>query len=154
MAKKIIFLLLFLILLSQVYANRYYVKPDGSDSNNGTSWQTSFKTITKAFSITISGDEVWVSQGTYQEGHSITVTNGVTIYGGFNGTETNVSDRNIENSQTIIDGNNSYGCVYNKGIIDGFYVTKGKVSFYGGGIYNEGFVKNCIVYDKNKAHLF
>ena len=53
-------------------ANTYYVKPaaeGGSDSNNGTSWDTAFATPAKGFS-TVNGknrnDEVLIAPGTYE----------------------------------------------------------------------------------------
>jgi len=153
MTKKIIFLLLFLILFSYVYANRYYIKTDGNDQDAGTSWQTAFKTFNRAMSIALSGDDVWVAKGTYQQGNMIEIYEGVSFYGGFVGTEETLDERDIQNNQTIIDGNKSYRCVTNNGRIDGFYITKGYDAQMGGGIYNDGGESvNCFVYDNSASY--
>lgn len=48
-------------------ATGYYVSTAGSDSNNGTSLSTPFKTIQKAASVAQAGDSVTVRGGTYRE---------------------------------------------------------------------------------------
>lgn len=139
----------FFLLCVNLYAARYYVKPEGDDSSSGTTWLIAFATLTKASSVAQDGDEVWVAGGTFQEGTVITIPQGVSFYGGFTGTETQLSERDIESNKTIIDGNNSYRCVINYGLIDGFYITKGRLfaNEYGAGIYNiNGTVNNCMVY--------
>ena len=50
-------------------ATTYYVKPDGSDSNDGTSWAKAFKTPNKGFDMVHSksaNHEVVIAAGTYQ----------------------------------------------------------------------------------------
>lgn len=44
---------------------QYFVSPGGSDTNNGLSTATAFKTITKAISVTNPGDTVNLMPGTY-----------------------------------------------------------------------------------------
>ena len=54
-------------------ATTYYVKPDGSDSNNGTSWDTAFKTPKKGFDKihgASENHEVVIAAGTYMLSHS------------------------------------------------------------------------------------
>ncbi len=46
-------------------SNTYYVKTSGSDSNYGTNWNQSFKTITKAASVVPDGGSVYIGFGTY-----------------------------------------------------------------------------------------
>ncbi|RKP49874.1 hypothetical protein D7Z26_18770 [Cohnella endophytica] len=48
-------------------AATYYVATTGSDSNNGTSLGTPFKTIQKAASVAVAGDTVNIRAGTYRE---------------------------------------------------------------------------------------
>ena len=59
----------FLILsISHVIGANYYVATSyGSDSNNGTSINTPFKTIGKAASVMSSGDKCYIRQGRYHE---------------------------------------------------------------------------------------
>ena len=55
--------------------------------------------------------QVWVAAGTYSGYNSSTrfpMVSGVEVYGGFAGTETLLSERDVENNKTILDGANSY----------------------------------------------
>lgn len=84
-----------------------YVKTDGSDSNNGQSWGTAYKSIQKAINdLALSQPgvpgEVWVAAGTYQPTElingsgtpaSFRMYDGISLYGGFIGTETTKSER-------------------------------------------------------------
>ncbi len=65
---------LFLFIISHVSATNYYVATSyGSDTNNGTSLGTPFKTIGKAASVMSSGDICYIRQGRYHE--TITISN-------------------------------------------------------------------------------
>lgn len=54
----------------------YYVRTDGSDSNNGTGYQASqaFQTIGKAISVVSAGDTIYVAPGYYNESLSISTS--------------------------------------------------------------------------------
>ena len=106
-------LISFLFLVQTAFPATYYVKKDGNDSNDGSKWTQAFLTTTKAMDEVTSGDAVWVAKGEYKEGATITVREGVTLYGGFDGTETKLSQRDVDNNQVIIDGENSCRCVTN-----------------------------------------
>lgn len=45
----------------------YYVRTNGKDSNSGTTVTSPFKTITKAVSVAMTGDTIYVAPGTYAE---------------------------------------------------------------------------------------
>jgi len=65
--------------LQQAYAATYYVSPNGSDTNNGTSLSTPVKTIRQALSKAwSSGDIIYVRGGTYVEAVSISQS-GITL---------------------------------------------------------------------------
>lgn len=124
MLKKITFLLLFTFV--NLHAATLYVdasKPD--NSGGGTSWATAKKDIQNAIDLATAGDQIWVKAGVYYPNASpnmtasITVTatspltprdyyiqlkDGVAVFGGFAGTETALSQRNISNNPTYIDG--------------------------------------------------
>lgn len=84
-----------------------YVKTDGSDSNNGQSWNQAYASVQKAINdLALSQPgvpgEVWVAKGTYQPTELINGTgtpasfrmyDGISLYGGFAGTESTKSDR-------------------------------------------------------------
>jgi hypothetical protein len=76
----------------------------------GASWSTAFKDLQNGLAAASAGDEIWISQGTYKptSGTSRTVSfvlkNGVHLIGGFLGTETLLSQRDILVHRTILSG--------------------------------------------------
>jgi len=88
----------------------YFVRTNGSDSNDGLSWATAFATIGHALDVASSGKKsVWVAQGVYYE--NLTMQDGVNVYGGFKSYGNpgkREGERDISNLnatyQTIIDG--------------------------------------------------
>ncbi|HON49780.1 MAG TPA: choice-of-anchor Q domain-containing protein [Candidatus Sumerlaeota bacterium] len=133
-----------------VKPTRYYVMPTGSDSNTGISWASAFKTIVKATQIAQTDDEIWVAEGTYAESKTVINPAGVALYGGFAGTESQLSERNISAHPTIINGEKARQCIQNLGVLDGFHITKGKnENSGGGGINNYSKVTNCTVYNNS-----
>jgi hypothetical protein len=66
MLKRGLFIIIFIFLISNVYAATYYVSPSGSDSNPGSS-SAPFKTIQKAADIVNPGDTVIVRDGIYYD---------------------------------------------------------------------------------------
>ncbi|MDH7602893.1 MAG: choice-of-anchor Q domain-containing protein [Armatimonadota bacterium] len=117
------------------------VKPGGSDSNDGSSWELAKGTVQGAINASISGDEIWVAAGVYYE--RITLKHGVDLYGGFAGTETERSQRNWKANETVLDGNQQGSVVtVPTGVgyptrIDGFVIRNGRAES-GGGIYFGG----------------
>ena len=76
----------------------------------GTSWATAFNTIQCALPLTVSTDEIWVVQGSYKPSLDgdpsipYTLKAGVSLYGGFIGTETLRTERSAFLHQTLLDG--------------------------------------------------
>jgi hypothetical protein len=68
----------------------------------GQTWATAWNTIGAALKDAVDGDEIWVAQGTYKE--FVTITNGVALYGGFAGAETDRDQRNFTWNTTTIYG--------------------------------------------------
>lgn len=110
-------------------------------AHNGFTWQTAFMSVSDALVGAVSGDEIWVAQGTYVE--NIAMKDGVSLYGGFVGTETALSTRNWTANETILDGNQVDNVVLvpagvtTSARIDGFTIRNGKtpaMSTHGGGI--------------------
>ena len=89
-------------------ASRYYVAETGNDSNDGLSWQTAFAGVQKAIDAAAaaateeSPSEVWVAAGTYKHGSPMAMKNNVLIYGGFAGTETELSERDFLKNISVL----------------------------------------------------
>jgi hypothetical protein len=147
-----------------------YVSTTGTNSNpaSATSWATSTTNLQGAINASSSGDQVWVAQGTYKpttgddRNASFSMKNGVTIYGGFIGTETTLSSRpalsvTVPSGSTLsgdvgIPGNptdNSFHIINNpngittSAVLNGFVISEGNTSgifpdYYGAGVYNNG----------------
>lgn len=148
-----------------------YVNASASGTNNGTSWTNAYTKLQDALLTACSCTgitQIWVAAGTYypDEGagqtnnnrnSSFQLCNGKEVYGGFNGTETALSQRNWEVNETILSGNidgvastsgNAYHVVLasntnNAVLLDGFTITEGNANGTvvplnrGGGVYKE-----------------
>ncbi|MBF4519046.1 BspA family leucine-rich repeat surface protein [Flavobacterium sp. ANB] len=157
---------------SATAGNIVYVNQSRPDNlGDGYSWATAKKDITSAINIVSSGNEIWVAAGIYKphasdKTFSFNIPTGVKVYGGFAGTESTLTDRNMTlisttNLTTLsgdLNGNdsgfsnqtdNSYRIVTfetanSSTVLDGFRIlgannTNGNMlSGYGGGIYNDG----------------
>lgn len=87
-----------------------YVKPEGSDMNSGDSWDAAYRTIQHAIDALAATPgmpgEVWVAAGTYEPTTylednpnypaSFRMSDGISVYGGFAGTETSKAEREIK----------------------------------------------------------
>ncbi|MFN5417894.1 MAG: T9SS type A sorting domain-containing protein [Flavobacteriia bacterium] len=108
--KKIIFLLSFVFIALRSYAAIIYVNINATGTNSGTSWANAFTDLQNALSNAFINDDIWVATGTYKPTQttnrdlSFVMKNGVDIYGGFNGTESSISERNIEVNPTYLSG--------------------------------------------------
>ncbi len=106
---KRLFFLCFLVASSQiVHATSYYVATSGgSDSNNGTSLTTPFKTIQKAAGLMVAGDTCYVRAGTYREtvtpAHSGASGQPIT-FSNYNGEVVTVSGADAITSWTVNSG--------------------------------------------------
>lgn len=90
----------------------YYLDPNATGNNDGTSWQDAFTDLNSVLASFIPGKEIWLRAGTYipttintdPRKATFNLPNGVKIYGGFNGTETDKSQRNPSANPTILSG--------------------------------------------------
>lgn len=106
MSKKSAILLSFAILWAGAGATTRYVSENGT--GDGSSWAQASGDLQAMIDESAAGDEVWVSAGTYRPDKLIKSTkptskafimkDGVSIYGGFAGTETSLSDRAVGNA--------------------------------------------------------
>jgi hypothetical protein len=87
-----------------------YVRTSATGANNGTSWATAYTSLQSALTAASSGEEIWVAAGSYtpttgsDRSTSFTLKNGVAVYSGFAGTETQLSERNWTTNVTILSG--------------------------------------------------
>jgi hypothetical protein len=81
----------------------FYVRSSGSDLLSGTTWAQAKQSITNAMTASSAGDQIWVASGIYTQ--LVTMKAGVALYGGFNGTETALSQRNWSTNLCWIHGN-------------------------------------------------
>lgn len=97
-----------------------YVRAGASGANNGSSWANAYTDLNVALTNTCRGAEIWVAAGTYKptvainRNKSFILPDGVAIYGGFAGTETARTQRNVTANVTILSGDqgsNSPGTV-------------------------------------------
>ncbi|TVR89058.1 MAG: DUF1565 domain-containing protein, partial [Saprospirales bacterium] len=151
---KITLVLTLLFTAGNVFSQIIYVSTAGDDGNTGDSWAQAYRTLFHAIDQADPGDDIWVAAGTYyptfnssDRDASFFLLNGVAIYGGFAGTETELSQRNIELNETILSGDinqsgdhdgNSYSVVDGSGVdqtavLDGFTITMGNADGSVGG---------------------
>ena len=135
-----------------------YVDASAASGGAGTSWNDAFADLQDAIAAAIPGDQIWVARGTYypdsglDQAASFQLTKDMQIYGGFDGTETLLSQRDLIANVTVLSGDlgipsdnsdNSYHVVWSTGapstaVLDGFTITAGNAtmptSSEGGGI--------------------
>ncbi len=160
-------------IFAQITSAQVYVKHDAVGNSDGTSWANAYESVEKALSNVTSG-EIWVAAGTYKPGGAtpdnlsvFNITGNIALYGGFNGTETMLSQRNPPANVTTLSGdlndddivgdfsqnksdNTVHVIVVDAGltniVIDGFVINGGHTGddnsqegyfWQGGGIYTE-----------------
>lgn len=88
----------------------YYVKQDATGTGDGSSWTNAYTSLQDAEDNAPDGADIWIAAGTYIANASnrneriLEISNSHNWYGGFNGTETQLSQRNPETNVTIISG--------------------------------------------------
>ncbi|MDP8204990.1 MAG: C25 family peptidase propeptide domain-containing protein [Candidatus Tenebribacter mawsonii] len=161
-------------------AQPIFVDADATGINNGDSWEDAYIDFQDALEIAVSGNEIWIAEGTYKPStshHSVNdrynyfcLVNGISVYGGFNGTENAREQRDYTIYETIFSGDigieneisdNCYHVFYHQfnlinldstTVLDGCTITQGNAdSSYdwhnsGGGMRNSSSsptIRNC-----------
>lgn len=143
-----------LCVTQRAFSRIVYVKA-GVANGDGTSWERAFNRIENA--LAVCGDygdmELWVAAGEYQL-KDYTTFRKINIYGGFNGTETKLADRDLKNKSVLIAApQNPWPSIYGYKIegttrhIDGFVFTGSNVKKGEGTmtIYDNWIIRNCII---------
>ena len=166
----------------KITGNRLYVDwtKIASTAQIGTSWATAISSLSEALDLARVSNgqitEIWVADGNYKpspansRSSTFTIPSGVKVYGGFQGNETSLSQRNLANfhsvlsgqgSNDLVNGDNIYHIVTMKDCnsstsLDGFSLiagfadlngTSGTINHRtGGGMVIDGgnpLIKNC-----------
>jgi len=83
-----------------------YVNAAVAASGDGSSWASSFKSISEALAVANDGSDLWIAAGTYYE-TQLAIPTGALLYPGFAGNETDLSQRNPVAYPVIIQGGGS-----------------------------------------------
>ena len=144
---------------SNNYGSVVYVTPTGAGNYSGDSWANATSSIEEAQAIALThGAVVWVAAGIYYGDtigfNAFTMREGVNVYGGFAGDEPDtfdLSQRDLENNASILDGMNTHRVLYQPNYFnnlttwDGFTIQNGKTYEEGSGCYlqKNGAVSRC-----------
>ena len=159
-----------------------FVIPNGT--GNGTSWEQA-SDLNNALEYAPAGAQLWLAEGTYlptaanDRSASFMIDKDLKIYGGFNGNETSLTQRDIRTNATVLSGeigtadfaDNSYTVVTIQGasantVLDGLTIMSGNAdgstapgtaARCGGAIFNHGtqgtasvpVIRNCIFRDNS-----
>ncbi|MFT5185066.1 MAG: hypothetical protein ACI84C_002201 [Flavobacteriales bacterium] len=156
-----------------------YVDQDASGTNSGTSWANAYTDLQSALAAASSGDDIWVAEGVYKPTSTtdrdiqFEIDSGISLYGGFNGTELLRNERNWASNVTELSGaigspvditDNSYNVIYALGtdiIVNGFGLKKAyrdfaDPSYPQGAIYmalnTQMELKNCSIYNNSSSN--
>ncbi|HDP33826.1 MAG TPA: right-handed parallel beta-helix repeat-containing protein [Candidatus Hydrogenedentes bacterium] len=143
-------------------AGVWYVDKAAPPGGDGTAWSTAFTEIQPAIGAAYNdgGGEVWIRAGVYDENRtglygSLTLRNGVSLYGGFDGMEDRREERDWVKQETVIDGSTAwggaqadrvvYGTRINNVAIDGFVVRNGLSSGITLSSEGQATIANCLI---------
>src|SRR5690606_30817337 len=109
-----LFFTIILILFSRYgFSQIIYVAQNAT--GNGTSWANATGNLKFALSNAVAGTQVWVKEGIYypttcticdfsKRDTRFSIPNGIKLYGGFSGTETAISQRDVNAHPTYLSG--------------------------------------------------
>lgn len=135
---------------------RYYVSEDSPVGGDGSSWPTAFRTISEAMERIWTGDDIWISQGHYNE--ALILEASISLTGGFAG-QTGHDERDWSLYKTIIDATslNTHTIIgADHASIDGCHIQGGN-SDLGGGVYLPGLsmdIRNCTITHNKAPNLY
>jgi predicted outer membrane repeat protein len=126
-----------------------YVNADATGYNYGTNWDHAFTSLESALSVASSGNQIWIAEGIYkpsaengtgvgEDFYTFKLKSGVAVYGGFNGMEQELEERNWSVNRVYLDGNLGSNRVFHvvtagsncneETILDGVTIRNGQAS--------------------------
>lgn len=146
-ARSLLIAAILLLSAPHLQAGVFHVAPWGSDASSGLAWNQARRTLQAATALTGSGDQIWAAAGTYTG--PLSIPTGVAIYGGFQGIETSLDQRDPAVHASVISAPGAAAVSFNmpaSGLtrLDGFTVKApagaGIVCGDGGGV-----IANCVI---------
>jgi len=115
-----------------------HVKADAIGGETGDTWVNAYTSLKDgAAAVTAGTNEIWVAAGTYDDG-TIDISDTCSIYGGFDGTETNRAERDLSANEALVDGAGVRQCMNitdGNVILDGLVISNALHSAIGNGLY-------------------
>ncbi len=173
--KCLLNIITFLGVIQSLHSQVIFVKPDAT--GDGSSWTNARGDLRQAIQNARFGAQIWVAQGTY---YTTTCTNctsadrqlsfeipdGVAVYGGFVGNETQLAQRNWETHKTFLSGdidkdgtpaNNTFNIIYlidasALTVIDGFTISGGNAD--DGATVSERYTSGAAIYNDGRVAGF
>ena len=102
-------LLVLFFYINSSFAQTIYVDANAGGLNNGASWKNAYIDLQTALQLAVSGNDIWVKGGVYKPTSSnkrvtsFVMKEGVSLYGGFSGIETDINQRD-RSTQTVLSG--------------------------------------------------
>jgi hypothetical protein len=157
MKKQFLLLMAIIAFAFTANATHWYVNKNATGANNGTSWANAYTDLQNAISASSANDSIFVTSNVYypttttDRNISFVIKDGLKLYGGVNGTETSLSQRDFKTNVTVLSGDigtvdvntdnscniiavaglNSLGC-----LIDGFAIRDGQATANYSYLYN------------------
>ena len=151
---------------------KQYVKQDAGGADDGTSWDNAYTSLTNALAVASPGSVFWIAAGTYVPGTTssqyFSVPEGAQLVGGFAGTETNLSERDLMKKTTLLSGDigvpgdRSDNCTRVLYLHDGAEVydltisSANNTSTNGGGVYaadaENTLISGCTISDNHATY--
>jgi len=132
--------LLISLLLATTLQAQTIIRVTTNGTGDGTTWSNA-SSLQSAMTIANAGDQVWVQAGIYDVSTTLVVPQGVLMYGGFLGNETELSQRSFARNRTIFDGGQSGQTVVRlreNAVLNGFAVINGHSNIDDGTLQPDG----------------
>lgn len=131
----------------QVQTTKYktlFVCENKTGNSDGSSWDNCYSKndINKAVKSLEKGGSLYFKVGNYELSQTIFLTQDVKLYGGFEGTENDISERKLGTKASVLSGKGQFLVINaqnlsKKSVLDSFVIKNGKTNSYGGAMFNK-----------------